>query len=285
MTLTKKSHTRVTLALDIVKRIDTGAYSGYHELGTIKHRIDLCDIVTVEDAKKDLIECDNPAVPCDGRNVCLKAANLLRAECKVDKQVRVSLQKQIPVMGGLAGGSANAATTILALNELWGLNLSVQQLVDIGRKTGMDVPYYFKGATCFDSEAGCVLEPVPSILSFSFVLAVPDFGVSTKEAYAGIDYSATSRQRNLTQKLREALITGDRAAALTCMHNDFERTVFSRFPRLGVLRQELLDAGCHAAFLTGSGSTVVGIAPGLHEAEKIGRRLSCKSIIVSTLKL
>ena len=284
MSLTKKSYTRVTLALDIVRKIEEGPFKDYHELGTVKHAIDLCDTVSVEDSDFDLLECDDPAVPCDDRNVCLKAVRLVQNEFAVDRHVIIRLQKRIPVKGGLAGGSANAATTLNLLNELWGLKLPLSRLIGLGRKIGMDVPYCFVGKSAFDSEAGLKLSPIPTNSAFTFVLAIPDFGVSTSEAYAGIDYSTVNQNHNLTRTLRDGLVVDDRAAVIASMHNDFERSVFLRFPRLALIKHELLEAGCIGAVMTGSGSTVIGIARDCLQAETIAGKIeNCRTIIASTL--
>jgi 4-diphosphocytidyl-2-C-methyl-D-erythritol kinase len=283
MVLSKNSYTRVTLALDIVRKLETGPYTGYHELGTVKHQIDLCDTVRVEEWPADVLECDDPLVPCDDRNVCLKVLRLVQQRMHVDRHVRISLDKRIPVMAGLAGGSANAAATLTLLNELWELRLSIPQCIDLGRKVGMDVPYYFYGGTAFDSEAGQRLEPVATDCSFVFVLACPDFGVSTTKAYAGIDYAVAGQNQQLTMHLRKALETGDRNKVFEFMHNDFELSVFSGFPRCSSIKKELLGAGCCTAHLTGSGSTVIGIARDLAHAEAIGRKISCKTIIAATV--
>jgi 4-diphosphocytidyl-2-C-methyl-D-erythritol kinase len=283
MRLTQNSCTRVTLALDIVRAIPEGFFKGYHELGAIKHQIDLCDTVSVEDAKADSVECDDPAVPRDGRNVCLKVVDLVREKSGLDRHVRITITKRIPVMGGLAGGSANAAMTLALLNELWELRLTGPELTDLGRNAGMDVPYYFIGGTAFDSEAGMRLEPIATSCSFVFVLACPDFGVSTREAYAGIHYSTVGRGLAMTSKLRRALEAGDTGEAARFFHNDFELSVFKAFPRLQELRQEMLDAGCCAAILTGSGSTVIGVARDMTHAKAVQKSVTCRTIISSTL--
>jgi 4-diphosphocytidyl-2-C-methyl-D-erythritol kinase len=273
----------VTLALDIVRKIGDGPYKGFHELGTIKHQIDLYDVVSVEESRFDSIECDDPAVPCDERNVCLKAVRLIQKNYNLDRHVRLTIRKRIPVMGGLAGGSANAAVTVALLNDLWQLRLETSQLIKLGRSIGMDVPYYFIGGTTFDSEAGLRLESIATGCTFVFVLACPDFGVSTKEAYKGIDVGAVGSSRMLTTKLREALGADNRNEAVRFMHNDFEGTLYPRFPRLSAIRHELLEAGCSAAQLTGSGSTVIGVARDRVHAEEIRKKISCRTIISATL--
>jgi 4-diphosphocytidyl-2-C-methyl-D-erythritol kinase len=245
--------------------------------------IDLCDTVSVEESDADTIACDDPAVPCDERNVCLKAVRLVQHEFNDDRHVAITLQKRIPVMGGLAGGSANAATTLFLLNEFWGLQLAVPGLIALGRKIGMDVPFYFAGGSAFDTEAGMKLTPIPTNCAFTFVLAVPEFGVSTSEAYAGIDYRVINRQRKLSRTLRDGLVVDDREAVIASMHNDFEQSVFPRFPRLAELKRELLAAGCLGSVLTGSGSTVIGVAKDRAHAEAIAGKMDCRTIISSTL--
>jgi 4-diphosphocytidyl-2-C-methyl-D-erythritol kinase len=284
MNVEKKSYTRLTLALDIVRKIPSGPAEGYHELGTIKHRIDLHDSVTVADAPRDVLECNDPMVPCDDRNVCMKVLHLLRRTCSIDRTVRISIAKNIPVMGGLAGGSANAATTFEALCELWDLRLSRSRLVQLGRTIGMDIPYFFIGGTAFDSEAGERLEPIATALSFTFVLALPEFGVSTQEAYEALDYNAIGKQTTLTAALQKALAVNNAAAVPPLMHNDFERPVFSRYARLADIKQKLVQAGCLAAVLTGSGSTIIGLARDRDHAGEIAGKVDCRTIIASTLR-
>jgi 4-diphosphocytidyl-2-C-methyl-D-erythritol kinase len=281
--LTARSYTRVTLALDIVRWIEDGPYKGYHELGTIKHKIDLSDTISVEEAAEDVIECNDPLVPLDGRNICLAVATRLRKKFGIDHCVRITIEKKIPVMGGLAGGSANAATTLGLLNRLWGLDLSAAECIDLGRLIGMDVPYYFVGGTAFDAEAGLRLEPIESACSFSFVLACPEFGVSTSAAYAGLDYSPIGHAVKETALMRAALEKGDAGAVVSLMHNDFESSVYARYPRLAAIKREMLDAGCLAAMLTGSGSTVIGIARDRVHAEAVSTRISCRTILAETL--
>jgi 4-diphosphocytidyl-2-C-methyl-D-erythritol kinase len=198
--------------------------------------------------------------------------------------VRISISKNIPVMGGLAGGSANAATTFEALCELWDLRISTSRLVQLGRTIGMDVPYYFIGGTAFDSEAGERLEPIATALSFTFVLALPGFGVSTREAYEALDYSAIGKQTALTAALQKALTVNNAAAVPPLLHNDFEQPVFARYARLADIKQKLVKTGCLAAVLTGSGSTIIGLALDRKHAEEIAGKVDCRTIIASTLR-
>jgi 4-diphosphocytidyl-2-C-methyl-D-erythritol kinase len=279
----RNSHTRLTLALDIMGRIDTGPLKGYHELAAIKHQIDLHDTIVIEPASRLSMTCNDPQVPCDERNICLQAATLLQKEYKINRPVRINLFKRIPVMGGLAGGSANAATTLQLLNDLWKLHLRQHRLIELGRVLGMDVPFYFFGKTAFDTEAGGRCEPLPTHIELTFILALPDFGVSTAEAYRCIDYSTTGLGRPLTERMKHYCLANDRQGVVSSIHNDFEHSVFLRYPRLRVIKQELLEAGCVAAALSGSGSAVFGVVSDREKATEIQKKIKCRTVVVSTL--
>ena len=170
--LTAHSFTRVTLALDIIGKIDSGPLKGYHELSIIKHRIGLFDTLTVEESSATEIRCNNPLVPLDKTNSCRRALLAVGEALSVDINAVVTIDKKIPVMGGLAGGSANAATVIELVNTLWELGLTKEKMAEIGRTVGMDVPYFFTGNTAYDTEAGGILEPIPTPLTFDLVLVV-----------------------------------------------------------------------------------------------------------------
>lgn len=278
-----KSCTRVTLALDILKKIVSGPFSGYHELSIVKHQIDLYDLISVKNAPDISLSCNVEAVPCTPENICWKAALLLKELCDIDKNVHIDIDKNIPVMGGLAGGSANAAATILLLNEFWELGLSTETMMSLGRKLGMDVPFYFLGKTAFDSEATEVLYPIPTNAAFTFILAVPDFGVSTKAAYSSINYELIGKKTGSTEKLMKDL-KNNHPDISHFMHNDFEENVFREYPQLAVIKSALVNAGCSAAMLSGSGSTVLGLVEEDVRAEEISRKIPCRTIIARTLK-
>ena len=243
----------------------------------------MADTLHVESWSHDQIECDNPLVPLDNNNICLKACELVRKQFGIDEPLKIVIEKRIPVMGGMAGGSANAAAMLAILNELWELHLTYEQFCVFGRQLGMDVPFFFTGKTAFDSEATGILEPVNTELKFYFVLALPGFGVSTKDAYSSLDYNRAGKDVLVTNRLRNALEQGSIEEAARCVHNDFEDLVFKRFPVLETIRAALLKAGCLAAGMSGSGSTMYGIAPDYAHAEKAAESLNCRTLITETL--
>jgi 4-diphosphocytidyl-2-C-methyl-D-erythritol kinase len=260
------SYTRLTLALDIIGKLTEGPFSGYHELGIIKQQISLGDTITIKESEKMLMSCNHDGVPDDSRNICWQAAELLQKECGISQNVSIDIDKVIPVQGGLAGGSTNAATVIELLDEIWGLSLSLSDKMTLGRKLGMDVPFYFNGNCAFDSEATGVLEAVSHSMKLYFVLVVPPFGVSTADAYRGIQYDKVGTRTDQTTSLRQALLEGDHKKMVENIHNDFEISVFPQFCKLEEIKAKLLQSGAGNAFMSGSGSTMVGVFDDLSKA-------------------
>jgi 4-diphosphocytidyl-2-C-methyl-D-erythritol kinase len=274
--------TRVTLALDIIGKITSGPYAGFHELAAIKHKINLHDVLTIEESPTTKIVCNLPQVPCSPSNICWKVVDIVKEAFGITRNVAITLEKHIPVQGGLAGGSADAATMFLLLRDFWGLDLSGSKLTTLARKAGMDVPFYFSGNTALDTEAGGILEPINTGLRFDMILVTPDFGVSTAQAYRGVDYSQIGRNKRQTIAMKQSLQSNDPAGVAAAMHNDFELSVFSEYPKLPVIKKRLLEAGCKNAILSGSGSTIIGMLPSAADFNKIQSTIGFKSMVVSS---
>lgn len=268
------SHTRLTLGLDIIGKLSQGQYVGYHELGIVKQKISLGDTITIDDAQSMSVSCKYPGVPEDSSNICWQAVDLLKREYGVSKSVHIDIDKVIPVQGGLAGGSTNAATVIMLLDELWGLGMSLGDKIRLGRQLGMDVPFYFTSNCAFDSEATEQLRPIEHAIKMAFVLVVPPFGVSTAEAYEGIDYSAVGQRIDHTKALEKALHDKNYMDVVKNIHNDFELSVFKQKCELITICDELLELGADASFMSGSGSTVVGVFEDMSKIPEIAKKTS-----------
>jgi 4-diphosphocytidyl-2-C-methyl-D-erythritol kinase len=278
------SYTRITLALDIIQKLTQGRFAGFHELGIIKHQIDLGDVITIEKSDEMKIFCDNPKVPLDESNICWQTAQLLKKEFGIKENVSIAIEKKIPVQGGLAGGSANAAETLKLLLELWNINIDLERKIALSRKLGMDVPFYFYGKTAFDSEATKNLIPLENNCpKLCFLLVIPPFGVSTKEAYSKIDYAKIGQNVIQTQEMAEGLKTGNLTKIKKNVHNDFEQSVFLSYSDLGKIKKGLLEIGADAAVMSGSGSTVVGIFSDLKIAD-IAKEKFENALLANSLK-
>ncbi len=280
----QKSFTRVTLALDIKGRIGSGEFTGYHDMNILKHQVTLFDEVCVEPGSGIRIRCDAEGVPEDRGNICFKAAELLKQRYSVEKGCSIIIEKRIPVKGGLAGGSANAATVFQMLNTLWELNLSREELAQVSRPLGMDIPFYFYGGTLLDTEASGKIRRINTDLCFDFIIVIPGFGVSTADAYKGIDYGSIDRMRRDTIELEDALEQGDRERAIRLFHNDFESSVFKVYPGISYIKDQLIKFGCLNAVMTGSGSAVIGVAKDMDHAEWVKSRINESAVCVSSLE-
>ncbi len=285
--LTKKSYSRITLALDVIKKRTKGEFAGFHKLGIIKHQINLFDEIAVCDSDELKIVCDDLTVPTDENNICWKVVELLKKEFDIDKNVVIEIKKNIPAQGGLAGGSSNAATTFNLLNKLWNLNLSFDELARLGQKVGMDVPFFFMGGTAFDSESGGVLRNIETKIKLNFILLLPDFGVSTPEAYKNLDYNKIAQNVDQTKLMENLLLNNeedfDFNEFVKLMHNDFEMSVFEYHSELQKLKNELYELGLEGVVMSGSGSTLIGLAKNREEALKICKQISCRAIAVESL--
>jgi 4-diphosphocytidyl-2-C-methyl-D-erythritol kinase len=282
MMLCGKAYARVTLALDIEGTVLSGPYRGFHRLRVVKHQVDLADEVKVESAQRMEIRCEQEAVPRDSRNLCWRAVESLRDEFGIEENVRITLVKRIPMQGGLAGGSADAAEVLRLCNEFWHLGLNTRGLAGIGRRIGMDIPFGFTGFTALDIEADGEPEPVDTRLELVFVLLFPPFGVSTPAAYEALDYAAINRNHRKTSRMIDALERDERDVVVEMIHNDFEPPVFGMYPRLSEYAHELQRLGCARPFLSGSGSTLGAVVEDEERGREIVEAMKLPGVVVCT---
>ena len=191
------------------------------------------------------------AVDCPAEdNLIIKCYRHMRAKYPQIGDVCIRFKKNIPFGAGLGGGSSDAAHMAIALNELFALGLSKEQLAAEVRVLGADCPFFVYNTPCYAEGIGDILTPIPLDLSgLRLIMIKPHCGVSTREAYAGIRLSNGSDLSNVS----------DLSALLSRAVNDFEQTVFPLHPEIGVIKQRLLDAGAVYAAMSGSGSTVFGL--------------------------
>jgi 4-diphosphocytidyl-2-C-methyl-D-erythritol kinase len=206
---------------------------GFHELETLFQEISLHDELTFTPAARLSLMCDDPSIPVDERNLVVRAAQLLGAP-----PVAIELRKRIPAGGGLGGGSSDAAATLVALNEMFGLQRD--DLASLALTLGSDVPFFLIGGRAYATGRGEVLTRVPAGDAVPLLLLLPDERVLTGEAFALV--------RRYTPP----------AGADAAWVNDFEEPVFAKLPRLRALKTRLLDAGATFAAMSGSGSTLFG---------------------------
>jgi len=234
---------------------------GYHEIDTVFQTISLHDDLTFALRKDNriVLHSDAPDVPHDDTNLISRAAYALRDFAGVDFGVDVHLVKRIPAQGGLGGASSNAAVTLLALNHLWRLELQIDQLENIGRRLGSDVPFFFTGGTARATGTGTTILPLGDTAKRHLLIVTPQVRVSTPNAYRAL------RAPSLTTKGSASILSSSFAEPTSndldqwALNNDFEGVIFEIEPEIRRVKTALLDAGALGGLLAGSGSSVFGI--------------------------
>ena len=215
-----RAYAKINLMLDILSRLD----NGYHDLFMIMQSVGLYDTVTVEKTidKSIKITCDVTDIPTDERNVAYKAASEFFNYTKIENPgISINIEKKIPHAAGLAGGSADAAGTIIALDKLFGTQLKEKDIIAIGSKVGADVPFCALGGTMLAQYTGTVLSHLPDLSEKYIIIVKPEQDVSTGKAYAAFD--TAERVRHLdTKGMLFACINDDWKAISEKVGNVFE---------------------------------------------------------------
>lgn len=232
---------------------------GYHLLESVMQTLSLCDVVEVEPAAETSLSCDLPGLSCAEDNLAWRAWALMQQEFALDAGLKITLHKQIPLGGGLAGGSANAAQVLLAVNELFALKLPAERLLALAARLGADVPFCLFGGTALASGIGEQLRRLPPCPELRLVLVNPGFAVDTAAVYQQYDRSPAEAEARAAEKMLQALQQGDPAAIRASLYNALEAPAVQLFPQLAAIKAELQSLGL-AALLCGSGATVLGIA-------------------------
>lgn len=241
---------KINLGLDILRRRE----DGFHELETVMLPVrELYDTVEVERAEETTFEQSGLVVDCNAEdNLCMKALRLMQRLYGVG-EVRIKLDKQVPFGAGLGGGSSDATAIILALNELFELGLSEEQLIEVAAMIGSDTAFFVRNTPQLCTGRGEKMEPINLPLQGYYIaIAKPEEGVSTKEAYAGVRPAVP--QVRLAEALKRAI---DEWQGV--VKNDFEPHIFEAHPIIAELKQKMLEAGAVYASMSGSGSALFGL--------------------------
>jgi len=258
--------------VNVFLRVLAARDDGYHDLESLVVPISLADAVTVRADDRLHVEVRGaPALTGDvavgGLNLALVAALALADACPNAGGALVDIDKRIPVAAGLGGGSADAAATLLALNRLWGCDLDPATLGEVAGRVGSDVPALLLGGPVLMSGRGEILAPA-EVASFWWVVVHFDFGVRSPDAYRWWD-----EDRGVTgpdpDPLLDAAAAGDAEALGPLLFNDLEEVVAHRYPAVGEAKRLLVAAGVLGAVMSGSGSSVVGLARDRDHAEQI----------------
>jgi len=262
---------RATAKINLFLKVLELRPDGYHDIETVYQSVGLSDRLEFIETRGGRIEleCDDPALPVGEENLVVRAAELVRRRFPDRMRgLRVRLEKAIPPESGLGGGSADAAATLRACNEMFGLGLSVPQLRRLGAHLGMDVPFLIEGGCAIGRGRGELIEPLEDVKPVWAVLVVPEARVSTRWAYEQLDRAKPAASVSLESFVAQLMNEPFEVWARSC-YNSFESVVFPRYPPVRRVRDRLLKAGCAGAVLAGSGSAVVGLASDEHHARSV----------------
>ncbi|MBN2544828.1 MAG: 4-(cytidine 5'-diphospho)-2-C-methyl-D-erythritol kinase [Spirochaetes bacterium] len=252
-----KSYAKINLTLDILKK----RADGYHELKTVYQHINLADCIELKESNEISIICNVKELE-NYDNICNKTALIMKEKFKINKGVKIIIDKKIPIGAGLSGGSSNAAAVLKGLNEFWGQSLKTEELIDIGKEIGMDVAFHLIGGTCLGEGRGEIIKKIKDFPKHYVVVVYPDFQLNTKTMYQNLNYSLIGKKKSSEIFMKNY--------DLGYIHNDFEYSVLKKYPEIGEIKEKLGDN----SLLSGSGSCVYKITKDLREAENIYNQIS-----------
>ena len=247
-----KAHCKINIGLRVVRRRE----DGYHDLQTIMFPVrELYDVVTIEPLEGNDIEFEGLGIVVDcpvEKNLVVRAARLMQQRYST-RGVRITLDKRVPFGAGLGGGSADATAVICAMNEIFELGLDQPTLVSIAAELGSDTPFFVYSEPQYCTGRGEIMEPVNVDLQGKWlVVAKPEEGVSTAEAYDGVRPAVP--ESDLCELVKMPLESWQE-----CVVNDFEAHILVSHPRIAEIKQSLIDSGATYAAMSGSGSAVFAI--------------------------
>ena len=269
MKISIKAAAKVNLMLDLTAVLE----NGYHSIYTVMQSIGLFDTITVEttDSDKITLSCSDESMPTDNKNTTWKAAEFFFEHIGSEtKGVNIHIDKNIPSQAGMAGGSADAAAVIVALDKLFNTNLREEELLSIGEKVGADVPFCILGGTRLCLNKGEVMAKLPDFNPCYMVIVKPDQGVSTKEAYSNYDSAQWIRHPD-NEGFLFAATTKDFDTMCKKAANVFEQVVEvnDRVKIKSVMRNH----NAKLAMMTGSGAAVFGVFVSKQDAENCKKAL------------
>lgn len=251
-----KAHGKINLGLDVIRRLE----NGYHEVRMIMQSVELADIVTMRRLSEDKITvaADRAGLPCDERNLAYRAAALMKKNYSLEGGVEIFLEKHIPVAAGMAGGSADCAAVLKGMNELFDLNVSLEDLQKIGVKLGADVPYCLLGGCALSEGIGEALTELDEPPACSLLLAKPDIDVSTKHVYESLRLDALERHPDIDGMMGD-IEKGNLKGLCEKMENVLETVTGAEYPIIGEIERLMVAEGALTAVMSGSGPTVFGV--------------------------
>lgn len=279
MKLSIKAPAKINLTLDVLHKRD----DGYHEVEMVMTTIDLADRIELTQLSEAhiKIDCSASFVPADDRNLAYQAAKLLQERYEVKQGVSLSIDKQIPVAAGLAGGSSNAAATIKGLNQLWSLGLTLEEMASLGTELGSDVAFCVYGGTALATGRGEIITRLPTPPPFWVILAKPPMGVSTANIYGKLSV-ADIKEHPDTQRMIRAISERNFSEIASSLGNVLEIVTLREHPEVLHIKEQMRRFGADGVLMSGSGPTVYAITQKESRVQRIYNALKgfCRHVYV-----
>ena len=260
-----KAFAKINLCLDVLRRKE----DGYHEVEMVMTNVDIADVLEIKklEEKKILLKSDNKDLAMDETNLIYKAIVLLQKEAGKDFGIELSLEKNIPMEAGMAGGSADAAATLKAVNELFKLNISKDRLMELGASLGADIPFCIMGGTALANGIGEKLKSLKPLPKMKILIAKPNTGLSTKKVYESLDIENLNKSgfRHRDVKKMVSVIESDKdektkiKEIADSLNNILELPSIKLLPFIEDIKKTMMDNNCLGCLMSGSGTAVFGI--------------------------
>lgn len=268
MKITVEAPAKINLYLDVFP----GRGDGYHNIKSIMHTVSLADVVTVDTEARDItVTCTDSNIPTDSGNLAYRAAKAFLSAVGINSGAKIHIEKKIPVAGGLAGGSTDAAAVLKALNDAFNAPMSIDSLCKISAAIGADVPFCIKQGCALCTGIGDVMTPLPTLPKTVCLIANGGEGVSTPAAYRRLDEmygeELTDNRGNIDAVI-SSLKSGDLNSLCHEAFNIFESAVLSCHSTAGRLKDVMSKSGAVLAMMSGSGPSVFGLFENRTDADK-----------------
>ena len=258
---------------------------GYHEIRSLMQCVDVYDTLLFEENDTLEVISDLKDLPVE-QNLVYRAAMLMQTIAGGKKGARITLKKEIPLAGGMGGGSCDAAVTLIGLNRLWHMNLGTERLREVGTSIGSDVPFFINSVYALVEGRGEVITPLSGAPAVPLLLVNPGIPVSTAWAYKACQIGLTKKTVDI-KLFCQTLDSGDFALLQSLMVNDLEEAVIGVYPEIGRVKDRLRLLGAAASAMSGSGSTVFGVFRSAEDAQNAARNIDspwCRAVTTLTEK-
>lgn len=275
----EKAHAKINLCLDVIQRRE----DGYHDLKMIMVPLELHDNIYINLSDKDYMSCEGMDIPLDDTNTVYKAVNLLRDKYGFKEHFDIKIEKHIPMQAGMAGGSADGAAVLRAINQMLQLNISLDELSAMSKAIGADVPFCVKETCSVVEGIGEILTPFEMNCDFDILLVKPQAGVPTGKAFQMLNFDECTHPD--CDKVKCACESNDFEELTKAIGNTLEYSAFKIVEEVAQLKEELYDMGFEAVLMSGSGSTVFALSKDTEFVDKAVEILKNKYPFVKKTKI